>query len=82
MKRLEGKVAFITGGVRGQGRNRAVHSASEGADVAAAGLRETFDMMDFALATPEDFVMTRYMTHMNLCLDAGSLLRAAAGSPR
>jgi len=32
--RLEGKVAFVTGGARGQGRAHAVALASEGADVA------------------------------------------------
>jgi SDR family mycofactocin-dependent oxidoreductase len=33
MARLEGKVAFITGAARGQGRSHAVRMASEGADV-------------------------------------------------
>lgn len=33
MSRLEGKVAFITGVARGQGRAHAVRLASEGADV-------------------------------------------------
>ena len=33
MSRLEGKVAFITGAARGQGRSHAIRLASEGADV-------------------------------------------------
>lgn len=34
-RRLEGKVALITGAARGQGRAHAVRLASEGADVIA-----------------------------------------------
>jgi len=33
--RLEGKVAFITGAARGQGRAHAVRMAQEGADIIA-----------------------------------------------
>ena len=33
--RLEGKVAFITGAARGQGRAHAVRMANEGADIIA-----------------------------------------------
>ncbi|PRC46396.1 SDR family mycofactocin-dependent oxidoreductase, partial [Mycobacterium sp. ITM-2017-0098] len=33
--RVEGKVAFITGAARGQGRSHAVRLAEEGADIIA-----------------------------------------------
>ncbi len=36
MGKLEGKVAFITGAARGQGRSHAVRLAQEGADVIAS----------------------------------------------
>jgi NAD(P)-dependent dehydrogenase (short-subunit alcohol dehydrogenase family) len=36
--RLEGKVAFITGAARGQGRSHAIRLAQEGADIIAVDL--------------------------------------------
>ena len=33
MNRLKGKVAFISGGARGQGRSHAIRLAEEGADI-------------------------------------------------
>jgi (+)-trans-carveol dehydrogenase len=38
MARLAGKVAFITGAVRGQGRSHAVRLAEEGADIIAVDI--------------------------------------------
>ena len=37
MGNLDGKVAFITGAARGQGRAHAVRLAADGADVIALG---------------------------------------------
>ena len=36
--RVEGKVAFITGAARGQGRSHAIRLAREGADIIAVDL--------------------------------------------
>jgi (+)-trans-carveol dehydrogenase len=36
--KLDGKVAFITGAARGQGRSHAVRLAAEGADIIAVEL--------------------------------------------
>src|SRR6516165_9808359 len=55
---LEGKVAFITGAARGQGRSHAVRLAAEGADIIAVDICETFDSMNYPLATPEDLAQT------------------------
>ena len=41
MARLEGKVAFITGAARGQGRSHAVRLAEEGADIIAVDIAST-----------------------------------------
>ena len=38
MGRVEGKVAFVTGAARGQGRSHAVRLAEEGADIIAVDL--------------------------------------------
>jgi (+)-trans-carveol dehydrogenase len=41
--RVEGKVAFITGAARGQGRSHAVRLAQEGADIIAIDVCKAFD---------------------------------------
>ena len=38
MGKLEGKVAFITGAARGQGRSHAIRLAQEGADIIAVDI--------------------------------------------
>src|SRR5499427_4781314 len=58
MGKLEGRVAFITGAARGQGRSHAVKLAQEGADIIAVDICETFDSMSYPLATPEDLAQT------------------------
>ena len=58
MGKLEGKVAFITGAARGQGRSHAIRLAQEGADIIAVDICETFDSMNYPLATPEDLAQT------------------------
>jgi len=56
--RLQGKVAFITGAARGQGRAHAIRLAEEGADIIAVDICETFDSMNYALSTEEDLQQT------------------------
>src|SRR6201986_483748 len=56
--RLEGKVAFITGAARGQGRSHAVRLAQEGADIIAVDLMEQIGSNPSPLATPEDLKET------------------------
>lgn len=57
--RLEGKVAFITGAARGQGRSHAVRMAREGADVIAVDICKQIDSNPYPLATEEDLAETR-----------------------
>ena len=57
--RLEGKVAFITGAARGQGRSHAVRLAQEGADIIAVDICEQIESNPYPLATPEDLEETK-----------------------
>jgi SDR family mycofactocin-dependent oxidoreductase len=57
--RLEGKVAFITGAARGQGRSHAVRMAREGADIIAVDICKQIDSNPYPLATEEDLDETR-----------------------
>lgn len=51
---FEGKVAFITGAARGQGRSHAVRFAEEGADIIAVDLCAQIESVSYAMAQPED----------------------------
>jgi SDR family mycofactocin-dependent oxidoreductase len=51
---FEGKVAFITGAARGQGRSHAVRFAEEGADIIAVDLCGQIDSVTYPMATRED----------------------------
>ncbi len=56
--RVEGKVAFITGAARGQGRAHAVRMAQEGADIIAVDICKQIDSVLIPLSTPEDLAET------------------------
>jgi (+)-trans-carveol dehydrogenase len=57
-QRLEGKVAFITGAARGQGRAHAVRLASEGADIIAVDLCADIGSAPYGLGTDIDLKET------------------------
>jgi len=58
MGRVEGKVAFITGAARGQGRSHAIRLAEEGADIIALDVCEDTPGAPYAGATEEDLAET------------------------
>mgnify|MGYP002622236826 CR=1 FL=1 len=58
MGRLTGKVAFITGAARGQGRAHAVRLAQEGADIIAVDLCADIASVPYGLGTWEDLQET------------------------
>lgn len=58
MGKLEGKVAFITGAARGQGRNHAVRLAQEGADIIAVDVARQVETVPYPTATADDLAET------------------------
>jgi SDR family mycofactocin-dependent oxidoreductase len=56
--RVEGKVAFITGAARGQGRSHAIRLAQEGADIIAVDLAGQIDSVPYPMSTPGDLAQT------------------------
>jgi NAD(P)-dependent dehydrogenase (short-subunit alcohol dehydrogenase family) len=58
--RVAGKVAFITGAGRGQGRSHAIRLAEEGADIIAVDICKD---------------EAQYVTGLELTVDAGNTIR-------
>ena len=56
--RVAGKVAFITGAARGQGRAHAIRLAEEGADIIAVDICRDYDTVGYPLATEADLAET------------------------
>lgn len=57
-RRFEGKVAFITGVARGQGRRHAVEFAREGGSVIGVDICAQLPNVPYPLSTPEDLAET------------------------
>lgn len=74
---FDGKVAFITGAARGQGRSHAVGFAEEGADIIAVDLCEQMATVASPMATPEDLDET-----VELVRKAGRRIVAEHGDVR
>jgi SDR family mycofactocin-dependent oxidoreductase len=56
--RVEGKVAFVSGAGRGQGRSHAVRLAEEGADVIAVDICAPVQSVTYAMASEDDLAET------------------------
>ena len=56
--RVAGKVAFITGAARGQGRSHAIRLAEEGADIIAIDICRDYGTVPYAMATEADLAET------------------------
>jgi SDR family mycofactocin-dependent oxidoreductase len=56
--RVEGKVAFITGAGRGQGRSHAVRLAEEGADIIAVDILTDYPTVSYSMSSADDLAET------------------------
>jgi NAD(P)-dependent dehydrogenase (short-subunit alcohol dehydrogenase family) len=56
--RVAGKVAFITGAARGQGRSHAIRLAEQGADIVAVDICRDYRTVPYPMATAEDLAET------------------------
>jgi SDR family mycofactocin-dependent oxidoreductase len=74
---LKGRVAFVTGAARGQGRAHAVRLAADGANVIAVDLCEQIASVPYPLATADDLAAT-----VKLVEDAGGRIVAKQGDVR
>ena len=74
---FEGRVAFITGAARGQGRSHAVRFAEEGADIIAVDLCGQIDSVGYPMTTREDLDET-----VNLVEKTGRRIVAEQGDVR
>lgn len=74
---LTGKVAFITGAARGQGRAHAIKLASEGADIIAVDICDQIAGVPYPMATPDDLDAT-----VKLVQDTGARIVARQADVR
>jgi SDR family mycofactocin-dependent oxidoreductase len=56
--RVAGKVAFVTGAGRGQGRSHAIRLAEEGADIIAIDVLEDYDSVGYSMSSQADLDQT------------------------
>ena len=65
MGALQGRVAFITGAARGQGRAHAVKLSAEGADIIAIDICGQIASVPYPMATPDDLAHTAELVERN-----------------
>jgi SDR family mycofactocin-dependent oxidoreductase len=58
MGKLDGRVAFITGGARGQGRGHALALAEQGADVVVTDICADLPVLGYPMGTPDQLAET------------------------
>ena len=56
--RVAGKVAFVTGAARGQGRSHAIRLAEEGANIIAVDVLQDYETVSYGMGTEQDLADT------------------------
>jgi SDR family mycofactocin-dependent oxidoreductase len=77
MGKLDGKVVFVTGLARGQGRSHAVTLAEQGADIIGVDLCAQLPTVNYPMSTPDDLAHT-----VKLVEDTGRRIVATVGDVR
>src|SRR5918911_146561 len=80
MGRLDGRVALVTGGARGQGRSHAEALAAEGADVVVCDLADQIATIPYAMGTEDDLAETVRLVEKTgrRCVSAKADVRSTA----
>lgn len=80
MGALDGKVAFVTGAARGQGRSHALALAAEGADVVVCDVPRPMSSLTYPLGTREDLELTAKLVEQTgrRCMAIGLDVRDSA----
>jgi (+)-trans-carveol dehydrogenase len=71
MGKLDGKVAFITGAARGQGRSHAAKLAEEGADIVAVDICRAVETVPYKAASADDLAETLLLVEKTGCRALG-----------
>jgi (+)-trans-carveol dehydrogenase len=80
MSKLEGKVAFVTGAARGQGRSHSVRLAEDGADIVAVDICADIETVPYPMGTAEELAETKELVEKagRRCVTAVADIRSSA----
>ena len=56
--RVAGKVAFVTGAARGQGRSHAIRLVEEGADIIAVDVLQDYETVSYSMGSEQNLADT------------------------
>jgi (+)-trans-carveol dehydrogenase len=80
MSKLEGKVAFVTGAARGQGRSHSVRLAEDGADIVAVDICADIETVPYPMGTADELAETKELVEEagRRCVTAVADIRSEA----
>ena len=87
MGKLDGRVALITGGARGQGRSHALAMAAEGAEIVVCDIAADVPVLGYPMATEDQLAETVKLVEsydrraLGLRVDARDTAQVQAAAP-